>query len=506
MTTMRLAPTGTLERRTVTLARLVLGLACLTIGVIDAAIVVNGAVGTTASLTLVALAPALVRGVRRARWAAMALAVLVAIHPVSASIDPVAFWLGVWLCASLAVSGDAFPADGDPASRTVIAAAALLVAVGGVIDVLDARGVVAHPVIITMLITGVVLALRTVAPRRDTQPATTAEREAARLLIRRFGADTLAPFALRRDKRYCFSAGGDGFVAYRVVAGVALASGDPVCPPGDAHALVQRFVAYADEHGWTPAAIGLGPRGVDAWRQAGFRAHYTGEEAIVDTAAFSLDGRAIRKVRQSVHRLNHAGYRCRVVASGEIGDQLASQLRLIAERWRGEARETGFSMAFDGAWVDATRDDRYAIAFDASGNPRGFLHLGFAPAADALSLSSMRRDHDTPNGLNEFLICEAVAWAREHAIAHVSLNFAAFAAVLDPPGPVDYVTRVERVALRRFAGRFQLERLLAFNRKFAPRWVARYVAYPTVAALPRISVAAMLAEAYLAVPSSRRRA
>ena len=50
----------------------------------------------------------------------------------------------------------------------------------------------------------------------------------------------------------------------------------------------------------------------------------------------------------------------------------------------------------------------------------------------ALSLSSMPRLRDTPNGFNEWLVCNAVEWAREHDFARVSLNFAPFAALLAP--------------------------------------------------------------------------
>jgi lysyl-tRNA synthetase class 2 len=142
----------------------------------------------------------------------------------------------------------------------------------------------------------------------------------------------------------------------------------------------------------------------------------------------------------------------------------------------------------------------YVIAVAAGGHVGGFLRLGGVPAGRALSLSAMRREHDTPNGLNEFLVCGLMAWAAEHGYEKVSLNFAAFAKVLEPPDEVDLVTRLEQRALRRLSGRFQLEKLLRFNAKFAPDWEPRYVAYPSLAALPRIGLAAMLAEAYVVRP------
>ena len=62
---------------------------------------------------------------------------------------------------------------------------------------------------------------------------------------RRYGADTLAPFSLRADKSYFFSGSDRAFVAYRVVNGVAIVSGDPIGPPEEIGELIERFVRFA---------------------------------------------------------------------------------------------------------------------------------------------------------------------------------------------------------------------------------------------------------------------
>jgi lysyl-tRNA synthetase class 2 len=503
MIALRLAPTGAARLRATALLRLALGFFSATVGTIDAVVVDNGALGTVGSLTLVWLAVPLARGMRRAWLVAVPLALIVAVHPIALDVDAVGLWLGVWLAVALVISTPAFNAGGDPATRPVLGVAAVLVLIAGVVDVLDARGVIAHPLVLTTLGASVILTAWSLVPRREKRPATSAQWDKARDLVERYGVDTLAPFALRRDKRFFFADASDACLAYRVVAGVALVSGDPIGDVNSHPQVIERFVAFADQHGWIPAAIGLSPRGLEVWRAQGFGAHYTGEEAIVDTATFTLDGRRIRKVRQSVHRLTKAGYTVEVLNAADVTSPLREELAGVAEGWRGEARETGFSMAFDGTSPVTHRDDRYAVAFDAERRVGGFLHLGWAPAASALSLSSMRRDRHAPNGLNEFLVCRTIDWARQEGIRQVSLNFAAFAAILDPPGPVDYVTRAEGWLLRRFSGRFQLERLASYNRKFFPRWVPRYAAYPSATALPRIGLAAMLAEAYVTAPWSR---
>jgi lysyl-tRNA synthetase class 2 len=109
----------------------------------------------------------------------------------------------------------------------------------------------------------------------------------------------------------------------------------------------------------------------------------------------------------------------------------------------------------------------------------------------------MPRLRDTPNGFNEWLIVETIAWARASGFDAVSLNFAPFAALLAPEATLTSLQEVQRRALLTLKGHFQLDNLLAFNRKFAPRWQRRFVVYERRRDLPRIGIAALAAEAYL---------
>ena len=109
----------------------------------------------------------------------------------------------------------------------------------------------------------------------------------------------------------------------------------------------------------------------------------------------------------------------------------------------------------------------------------------------------MPRLRSTPNGFNEWLICETVQWARTNGYDRVSLNFAPFAALLAPEAVLSSVERVQRRALLTLKGHFQLDNLLIFNRKFFPTWERRFVVYERRRDLPRVGVAALAAEAYL---------
>jgi lysyl-tRNA synthetase, class II len=329
------------------------------------------------------------------------------------------------------------------------------------------------------------------------------ERELARSLVHAWGADTLAPFVLRRDKSYFFSEDESAFVAYRVVGGVAIVSGDPVGRRDLGDELVARFVAYARARDWRVAILGASEGWLDVYARHGLHSLYHGDEAIVDTSAFSLDGRPIRKVRQSVHRLDKAGYATKILAPSEIDGAFRAELQAVADEWRGDQPARGFVMALDALFGLDDEDAVFVIGLDPDGNAAGFLHFAISPAGKALSLSSMPRHRDTPNGFNEWLICAAIEWARERGFEHVSLNFAPFAALLAPEADLTALQQMQRRALLKLKGHFQLDNLLAFNRKFFPRWEPRFVVYERRRDLPRVGIAALAAEAYLPFQGGR---
>jgi lysyl-tRNA synthetase class 2 len=326
-------------------------------------------------------------------------------------------------------------------------------------------------------------------------------RRAARELVRRHGADTLAYFKLRRDQHYLFGPDRRAFLGYRVEAGVLLVSGDPVGPDDAIPGLLHELSVFAETRGLHIAALGVGERLRPLWNQLGLHALYLGDEAVVETRAFSLEGRPIRKVRQSVTRLEKQGYRATLHQLAELSTADLAELEEVSLRWRGGQCERGFAMSLDALRHDEHGDSLVVLGRDPEGRIRGFLHFAPSYGRPAVSLSAMRRDPGTPNGLTEFLVARGLEQLRERGIEEASLNFAAFARFIhDPRGP-----------LQRLLGRgllladalFQIERLYRFNAKFFPRWEPRYLLYERALGLPRVGLAAMWAEGQLPKPRLR---
>src|SRR5262249_57980380 len=122
-----------------------------------------------------------------------------------------------------------------------------------------------------------------------------------------------------------------------------------------------------------------------------------GDEAGLGVETFSLEGRAIRKVRQSTSRLHAAGYRAEVVRAAELDAGQRRELQAIERAWRGDAPGRGFVMATDSLFRLDGDEALFVIGRAADGSAAGFLHFAVSRPGAALSLSTMPRQRTTPN-------------------------------------------------------------------------------------------------------------
>ena len=330
-------------------------------------------------------------------------------------------------------------------------------------------------------------------------PAHAQDRDIARSILNRYATDGLSYFALRRDTTFAIGAHENCFLAYRVVTNVALVAGTAIGPEAACSKLVRDFHEEQIRLGRRIAVMGLPGSARRLWEQAGLTTAYLGDEAIVNPQEFSLEGRPMRKVRQSVNRLERDGYTVTVLRRRELDAPLLFQLQEVSERWLGGEGERGFSMALDDPWAVEHAECVFAIAFGPDGIPAGYIHFVPVLATGDLSLSSMRRHEDTPNGLNEAILSGAFTWARDQGISRIGLNFSAFGRILRAPELQGW-ERLAAQALLQGDRWFQLERLDAFNRKFLPTWEPRFAAYERTVDLPQAALAVIAAEGLIPVP------
>jgi lysyl-tRNA synthetase, class II len=387
--------------------------------------------------------------------------------------------------------------------RTVHVAYGLVGVSGPVRFVPDARADLFNLMTSTLgVFTLLVTAYLFLRPAKLAARCSKADSQRIRGLLDRHGhRDSLGYFALRDDKNVIWSPTGKACIGYRVVSGVMLASGDPIGDPEAWPGAIHAFLDEAARHAWVPAVMGCGELAAEIWcREGQLTALELGDEAIVEVADFTLQGRAMRNVRQMVARVCRQGYAAEIRRVADIGRDEMDRIISRADSWRGSPVERGFSMAL--GRVGGEQDGRCVVATATeNGVLRGLLH--FVPwGSDGLSLDLMRRDRSAQPGVNDFLIVEAIKAAHDLGIKRISLNFAVFRAALERgerigAGPVLRIWRRFLVFISRW---FQIESLYKFNAKFCPVWVPRFFVFTGTKDAVRVGVAALEAEAFLVWP------
>jgi lysyl-tRNA synthetase class 2 len=230
-----------------------------------------------------------------------------------------------------------------------------------------------------------------------------------------------------------------------------------------------------------------------------------GDEAVVETAGFTLEGRAMRTVRQAYHRVRRSGCTVRVRRQADIPPAELAALLRRADEWRADRRERGFSMALGRLGDPADGRCVMVECLDRDGRVRGLLSsVPWGPRG--LSLDLMRRDRGADNGLVEFMVIELVRRAGELGVARISLNFAMFRSVSERGGRLGAgpVLRVWHGLLTFCSRWWQIESLYRADAKFRPVWAPRYLLFGKAGELPRIGLAGARAEGFLAAPRLRR--
>src|SRR5207244_7855974 len=82
------------------------------------------------------------------------------------------------------------------------------------------------------------------------------------------------------------------------------------------------------------AVLGASEDWLPRYRTHGLHSLYHGDEAVVEVERFSLEGRAIRKVRQSVHRLEREGFRAQALHP-------RSEERRVGKEWSSRSARYG---------------------------------------------------------------------------------------------------------------------------------------------------------------------
>lgn len=129
-----------------------------------------------------------------------------------------------------------------------------------------------------------------------------APKEAIDRIFRQHGNQSVAAFAVQRDKHHLLVAHGEGLVAYASKGSIAVACGDPIVPDELFTQAVTDYLEHCQRHGWMACGYLVSEERLPVYQSLRFLSLKVSEEAIVDLRA----SQPPPSLNESVHRYDRS--------------------------------------------------------------------------------------------------------------------------------------------------------------------------------------------------------
>jgi lysylphosphatidylglycerol synthetase-like protein (DUF2156 family) len=347
-------------------------------------------------------------------------------------------------------------------------------------------------------VTALITFTRTRLLREDSAPAR------ARKLLAATGGSSLAHMATWRGQSYWFTPDGSAAFAYRVIAGVAVTTGEPIGAPGNLDDTLHGFAEHCHRHGWTPCLYGVGAEVATTSRALGWGAVQVGEELLLPLPQLRLSGKKWQDVRTALNHARKAGLAAEWCRYSNASPTITDQIRTVSEEWLDHKGLPELEFTLGGVNELADDEVRLLIAIDRHQVVQAvtsWLPMRRDGNVIGWTLDFMRRRTDAPPGIMEFLIASAALQYQAEGAELLSLSGSPLAR-MDRGEPINGLQRVLDLIGRKFEPIYGFRSLLAFKAKFQPIYRPLYLAYPDPAAL--LSIGNAIARAYLPHLTSRQ--
>jgi phosphatidylglycerol lysyltransferase len=286
---------------------------------------------------------------------------------------------------------------------------------------------------------------------------------------------------LTGDKQVLTDPAGKTAIAFARQGTTRVALGSTFGDPGQAPALIRRFLADARQNGERAAFYAVTPDELPMLLGARLVATKLGERAIIDLPAFNLKGTRFQNLRTRRSKLSREGWTIELVK----GDALRRWLPVLAPvsaAWleRHGGREKRFSLGtFEPAYLLHTD----VLLAHRDGKVAAFLNL--VKARGEVLIDLIRAAPDAPHGCTEALIAEAALICQARGDTRLDLGCAPLAG-LPSIHEAPFWGRLGRLMAR--AGRrwYDFKGLRAFKEKFCPTWEPVYLVHHKGALLPTL--------------------
>jgi len=338
-------------------------------------------------------------------------------------------------------------------------------------------------------------------PRRSRRKlaTSTSQPELAKELLATYGGSTISWMTTWPENRHMVTADGQSYLAFRKHAGVAVALGDPVGPPGSAGATINDFIGLCDRTAMVPYLFSCSGSTTAITDALGWQSAQVAEDNLIDLAGLEFKGKSWQDIRTALNRAGKEGITFRMVTLADEPWSMVRQVEDLSQQWLGDKGlpEMGFTLG--GVPEALDRAVRVGLAVDEQGSLHGVLSWMPVYAGGGVvrgwTLDLMRRRDGGFRSVIEFLIASSCLHFQSERAQFLSLSGAPLARSKDEPPADTAIEKFLETLGSSLEPVYGFRSLHAFKAKFKPRREPMYMIYRDEADLPRIGIA--ITRAYL---------
>jgi phosphatidylglycerol lysyltransferase len=304
------------------------------------------------------------------------------------------------------------------------------------------------------------------------QPSESSRGE-AKFLLNQFGNSAVDYFKIAPDKLLFFSKLHDAFVSYKIANGFAIVLEEPVCAEENKEEVIAEFYQLCKKMGLKTVFYRVDEDSILWFEQLRKQKIFIGQEAILDAANFTLEGRDKRSLRNGLSSLQKKGFQT-AIHYAPLDSHLLKTLKSVSDEWM-EAYDKEEQVFSQGMF------DEKEVAFhdvitisDADGKVVAFLNIipDYSPGECTYDL--IRKKADAPGGCMDALIVKLIEYAKAKNCQFINMGMVPMTGMEEPSSPAEQLIKFAGNKLKRFR---HYHGLRDFKEKYATTWKDKFLVY-----------------------------
>ena len=306
----------------------------------------------------------------------------------------------------------------------------------------------------------------------DTKESST-DFEEAQNLVERFGTSSLDFFKISKDKQFYFSDQVEGFVSYSVANHFAFILEEPVSDDESKEIIIQEFEDFCTNNGLKSVYYRIDEQSLFLFKSLKKQKLFIGQEAIMNTDNFKLEGKDRKTLRNGLNSLAKKGYQAEILYCPQT-EEIINEIQSISDEWLKEfdKQEMVFSQGmFDRGEIQ--QQDLIVIKNE-TGKIEAFLNIipDFAPQECTYDL--IRKKVTAPNGSMDAMIVKLIEYAKSKNLQYINLGLTPLGGIKDPDNTAEEILKF---VYNRIGSFKHYQSLRDFKEKYADQWENKYLIY-----------------------------